>query len=277
MRVFWRRYRRSPGAVLGAAVLGALLLMALAASALIPRGPWEIVGAPFAPPLTAGDILGTDTLGRDVLAEIVYGSRISFLIGLLSTIVALTVGVLLGILAGYFGGLIDDVTTACVECFQVIPSFIFAIVLVAIFTPSTASTIAAISTVSWPPTARLVRAEVLSLRNREFVLAAAMSGQSSYSVMFREVLPNALPPVITMAALMVATAILLESAISFLGLGDPNTMSWGYVIGASRTVIREAWWMSVFPGLAIMLTTLSINLVGDGLSAAMNPKSERIQ
>jgi peptide/nickel transport system permease protein len=277
VRVFWRRYRRSSGAVVAAAVLGVLLLTALSAPELIPHGPWEIVGAPFTPPLRAGHILGTDTLGRDVLAEIVYGSRISFLIGMVSTIVALTVGVLMGALAGYFGGVIDDITTGFVEFFQIIPNFIFAIVLVAIFTPSTASTIAAISTVSWPPTARLVRAEVLSLRNREFVLAAIMSGQSNYSVMFREVLPNALSPVITMAALMVATAILLESAISFLGLGDPNTMSWGYVIGASRTVIRDAWWMSVFPGVAIMLTTLSINLVGDGLSAAMNPKSERIQ
>lgn len=161
------------------------------------------------------------------------------------------------------------------EIVQTIPSFLFAVVLVAIFQPSITSIIVAVAIVSWPPVARLVRGEVMSLREREFVEAARLSGLSSTTIMIREILPNCASPIIVMGSLMVATAILLESAISFLGLGDPNMMSWGYMIGASRSLLRVAWWMSFFPGAAIFLTVLAINLVGEGLNDALNPRLHR--
>ena len=159
--------------------------------------------------------------------------------------------------------------------FQTIPNFALAIVLVAIMEPTLPTITLAIAIVSWPPVARLVRAEVLSLRKREFVDAARLAGLSNIRILFGHVLPNAMSPIIVMASLMVATAILLESSLSFLGLGDPNIMSWGYMIGAARTVIRTAWWLSFIPGVAILLTVLSLNLIGEGLNDALNPRLAR--
>ena len=181
------------------------------------------------------------------MAGIVYGARVSLLVGVVSTLVALVVGVPLGAIAGYFGGKVDDALMRFTEFFQTVPSFALAIVLVAILQPSIVSIVVAIAVVSWPPVARLVRGEFLSLRTREFVQAAVVIGQSNRRIIFREILPNALSPVIVLASLMVATAILLESSLSFLGLGDPNLMSWGYMVGAGRTVIRQAWWITRVP------------------------------
>ena len=219
--------------------------------------------------------LGTDALGRDVMAGLVHGARISLLVGLVSTVVALLIGVPIGALAGYFGGFIDDALMRFTEFFQTIPSFALAIVLLAIFQPSLFYVILAIAIVSWPPVARLVRGEVLSLRSREYVEAAMLSGQGTLQIITRQILPNALPPIIVLASLMVATAILLESSLSFLGLGDPNVMSWGYMIGTARTVMRTAWWLSFIPGVAILLTVLAMNLIGEGLNDALNPRLSR--
>jgi peptide/nickel transport system permease protein len=274
MSEFWQRYRRNKGAVVGLVVLAFVVLVAAAAPLLFPASPWEMAGAPFQRPF--GDFpLGTDMLGRDVLSGIVHGARVSLMVGVVSTVVAVTLGLAFGALAGYFGGVIDDALMRFTEFFQTIPSFVFAIVLVAIFRPSIASIIAAIAIVTWPPVARLVRGEFLSLRRREFVQAAVVVGESHLRIILGQILPNALSPVIVMASLMIASAILLESALSFLGLGDPNMMSWGYMIGASRSVIRNAWWMSTFPGIAIFVTVLALNLVGEGLSDAMNPRLAR--
>lgn len=161
------------------------------------------------------------------------------------------------------------------EFFQTVPSFALAIVIVAIFQPSVVSITLAIAVVSWPPVACLVRGEVLSLRRREYVEAAILQGLSARSIILRQVLPNAVSPIIVMASLMVASAILLESSLSFLGLGDPNMMSWGYMTGAARTVIRTAWWLSFFPGVAIVVTVLALNLIGESLNDAFNPRLSR--
>ena len=254
-----------------------LLVAALAALApvLFPFSPWDMQGAPFAPPGEEGFLLGSDSLGRDVAAGIAYGASVSLLIGAVSTAAALLVGVTLGAIAGYAGGVIDDAIMRFTEFFQTVPSFLLAVVLVAIFSPSLASIVAAIAIVSWPPVTRVVRAEFLSLRSREFVQAAEVLGRSRVAIVFREILPNALSPIIVLASLMVASAILLEASLSFLGLGDPNLMSWGFMIGAGRSVIRLAWWMSVFPGVAIFLTVLALNLVGEGLNDALNPRLAR--
>jgi peptide/nickel transport system permease protein len=273
MRAFWSRFRQNRGAVIGLIILAIVIICAVAAPFLFPRSPWSMVQRPFLPPFEMDGLpLGTDALGRDVLSGLFHGARVSLLVGLVSTVVALAIGIPIGAMAGYYGGLVDDALMRFTEFFQTIPSFALAIVLLAIFQPTLSYVILAIAIVSWPPVARLVRGEVLSLRNREFVEAATLSGQSNLRIILRQVLPNALPPIIVLASLMVATAILLESSLSFLGLGDPNVMSWGYMIGAARTVLRTAWWLSFIPGIAILLTVLALNLIGEGLNDALNPR-----
>ncbi len=266
-----RAYFRNKGAVVGLAILLLVGLIAALAPVLFPFSPWDMQGAPFAPPGEEGFLLGSDSLGRDVAADIAYGASVSLLIGAVSTVAGLAIGVTLGAVAGYAGGFIDDLIMRITEFFQTVPSFILAVVLVAIFRPHLSSIVAAIAIVSWPPVTRVVRAEFLTLRSREFVQAAEVLGRSRGAIIFREILPNALSPIIVLASLMVASAVLLESALSFLGLGDRNMMSWGYMIGAARTMIRDAWWMSFFPGIAILLTVLAVNLIGEGLNDALNP------
>ena len=275
MADFWRRFHRNIGAVAGLVILAIVGLTAVLAPILFPFSPWEMRGVPFLPPGQMGFLLGSDSLGRDVAAGIAHGTVVSLLVGGVSTVAALAIGITLGAVAGYAGGRVDDAVMRFTEFFQTIPSFVLAVVLVAIFTPSITSIVIAIAIVSWPPVTRVVRAEFLSLRAREFVQAAEVLGRSRLAIMLTEILPNALSPIIVLASLMVATAILLESALSFLGLGDPNLMSWGFMIGAGRSVIRLAWWMSVFPGIAIFLTVLALNLVGEGLNDALNPRLAR--
>ncbi len=276
MRDFWKRFRYNRGAVIGLFILAIVILTAILAPFVFPQSPWKMVQRPFLPPFTEdGLMLGTDALGRDVLSGLAHGAYVSLLVGLVSTIVALAIGVPVGACAGYFAGRIDDALMRFTEFFQTIPSFALAIVLLAIFQPSLTFVIIAIAVVSWPPVARLVRGEVLSLRTREFVEAATLSGLGNTQIILRHILPNALPPIIVLASLMIAQAILLESSLSFLGLGDPNIMSWGYMIGAARTVIRTAWWLSFLPGMAILLTVLALNLIGEGLNDALNPRLTR--
>jgi peptide/nickel transport system permease protein len=258
------------GALVGTVSLVVIVLLALLAPLIVSTDPMATVGRPLIAP-GVQFAFGTDMLGRDVLAGIVYGARVSLLIGLSSTAIAVLLGVSIGAVSGYFGGWIDEAMMRFTEFFQTIPSFIFAILLVAIMTPGLGSIVVAIAIVTWPPIARLARSEFLSLRHREFVEAAVLSGVKPWKIIVGEILPNAASPLIVMSSLMIATAILTEAALSFLGLGDPNRVSWGYMIGAARTVFRQAWWLSVFPGLAIALTVLSINLVGEGLNNALNP------
>ncbi len=272
----FKRFTSNKGAAIGLFILLIVILTAVLGPLIYSDSPWRMVQRPFLPPFTVDGLpLGTDALGRDVMAGLVHGARVSLLVGLVSTVVALVIGVPIGAAAGYFGGLVDDALMRFTEFFQTIPSFALAIVLLAIFQPSLFYVILAIAVVSWPPVARLVRGEVLSLRSREYVEAATLSGQSTFQIITRQILPNALPPIIVLASLMVATAILLESSLSFLGLGDPNVMSWGYMIGTARTVIRTAWWLSFIPGVAILLTVLAMNLIGEGLNDALNPRLSR--
>ena len=271
MIAFWLRFGRNRAAVLGIIILFSVLILALFAPILYPESPFRVISKPFLPPL--GDyFFGTDVLGRDVGAGLAHGGRTSLLIGFLATVVAVVVGTLIGGFAGYYGGWVDDVLMRTTEFFQTIPSFIFAIVLVAILTPSIQSIIIAVAAVTWPPIARLVRGEFLAMRGREFVQACLIMGMSDLKIIFQQILPNTLSPIIVTGSLMVATAILIESALSFLGLGDPNIMSWGFMVGAGRTHLRTAWWLCAIPGIAILLTVLAINLVGEGLNDALNPR-----
>ena len=273
---FLRRFARHPGAVIGLALFTAVVLVALCAPLLYPNSPWMMVGKPMQLPLANARFpMGTDMLGRDVLAGLVHGARVSLTVGLAATGASLGFGVLLGAVAGYAGGWIDDLLMALTEFFQTIPQLVMAVLVVAILGPTLPSIVGAIALVSWPPVARLVRTEFLALREREFVQAAVVAGQSPARIVFTQILPNAMSPIIVMGSFMLATAILAEAALSFLGLGDRNFMSWGFMIGAARSVIRQSWWLSIGPGLAILLTVLAINLVGEGLNDALNPHLRR--
>ncbi|WP_454763989.1 ABC transporter permease [Cupriavidus campinensis] len=276
MTSFLKRYCRNYGAVAGLLVLLAVVAVSVLAPLLYAESPWLMVADPLVKPFAdMAYPFGTDMLGRDITAGLLYGARVSLLVGVVSTTVALVLGVLIGAVAGYCGGRIDDALMRFTEFFQTIPQLAMAVVIVAIFNPSIYSIVGAISVVSWPPVARLVRGEFLSLKQREFVQAAVVIGQRPLRIIVTQILPNAMSPIIVSASFMVATAILTESALSFLGLGDRNMMSWGFMIGAARTMIREAWWMSVWPGVAILLTVLAINLIGEGLNDAMNPQLRR--
>ena len=271
MKTFWQRFLTNPRVLLGLIWLGFVTLVAILAPLISPEDPFSIVGQPFLPPF--GEYLfGTDSLGRSMLAGLVHGSRTSLLIAVIATVSAVVVGALIGALAGYYGKLVDDGLMRMTEFFQTIPSFVFAIVLVAILTPSAASLIIAIAVVSWPPIARVVRGEVLSVKSREFVQAAVVAGQNDTGILFKQVIPNTLSPLIVTGSLLVATAILTESALAFLGLGAPNLMSWGFMVGAGRSFLRDAWWLVTIPGVAILITVLCINLVGEGLNDALNPR-----
>ena len=273
---FLKRFARNRGALIGVLILLVVIAFALLATWLYPQSPWRTVGRPFLAPFVMERFpLGTDTLGRNLASGLVHGARVSLMIGVVSTLVALLIGVPLGAVAGYAGGFVDDALMRFTEFFQTIPSFALAIVMVAILLPQLGSIVLAIGVVSWPPVARLVRGEVLSLRTREYVQAAVTIGQSTPRIIFSQVLPNTLAPIIVMGSLMIGSAILLESSLSFLGLGDPNLMSWGYMVGAGRTRLLDAWWISFFPGLAIFLTVLALNLAGEGLNDALNPRLAR--
>ena len=270
-QTFWGRFVRNRPAVFGLAFLIFIVLLALGAPLLYPGDPFSIVGKPFLRPF--GEFLfGTDSLGRDIAAGIAHGGGTSLMVGLVATFFAVSVGTLLGAVAGFYRGWVDDALMRFTEFFQTIPTFLFAIVLVAIMSPSKGSIILAIAVISWPPIARLVRGEFMAMREREFVQAAVCLGMTDAAIIFRQILPNVLSPIIVAGSLMVATAILIEAALAFLGLGDANAMSWGFMIGAGRSFLRDAWWLCAIPGIAILLTVLSINLLGEGINDALNPR-----
>ena len=268
-----RRLGRSPAALAGLALLLAVAVMAAAGPLLYPEGPWVLIGRPFAwPGEMPGRPLGTDSLGRDVAAGILHGSRISLLIGLTATAVALGFGVAIGAIAGYFGGWIDDALMRLTDAMQTIPPFLLAVVIVVIVKPTVATIILAIAAISWPAVARLVRAEFLRLREAEFIAACRAMGMSDLRIILTQILPNSSAPIVVSASIMVATAIVTEAGLSFLGLGDPNVMSWGTMVGLGRSDFRTAWYLVAEPGIAIVLTVLALNLLGDGLNDALNTR-----
>lgn len=268
-----RIFLTNPNAIVGLVFLLTVIIVALAAPYLYPGDPLEMVARPFLWPGQNPDYpLGTDSMGRDVLAGIVHGARISLTVGIAATLIGLTIGVLVGSIAGYFGGIVDDVLVKLIEIFQTLPSFVLLVVLVAIAQPNVLTVTSAIGIITWPLVARLTRAEFRAIREKDYVLAARSLGYGHVRIVFREILPNALPPIIVTSSVMVAGAILMEAALSFMGLGDPNRVSWGSMIGGGRDVIRTAWYLTALPGLAIVFTVISLNLISDGLNDALNPR-----
>jgi len=262
----------NPAGSLSLAFMAAIVGLALAAPLLYPEDPMAMVARPL---LWPGDNpaypLGTDSLGRDVAAGIVWGARVSLLVGLAAMMIGVLIGVAVGAVAGYFGGRTDTILVKIIEIFQTPPSFLLLVVLMAIAQPSVTNVVLAIGGVTWPTTARIVRAEFRSLRGKDYVTAAGGLGYGHARIIVFEMLPNALPPIIVSSSVLVATAILMESALSFLGLSDPNVVTWGSMIGAGREMLRTAWFLSAMPGLAIVATVLALNTLGDALNDALNP------
>jgi peptide/nickel transport system permease protein len=268
-----RAFLRNPAGVVSLAFLILVGALALGAPHVYPDDPMEMVARPFLwPGQNPAFPLGTDSLGRDVAAGLVWGTRVSLLVGFSAMILGVTLGLAIGAVAGYFGGRVDAALVKLIEIFQTPPSFVLLIVLVAIAQPAIPTVIGAIALVTWPTIARIVRSEFRSLREKDFVMAARGLGYGHARIILSEILPNALPPVIVTASVLVATAILMESALSFLGLGDPNLVSWGSMIGGGRELLRTAWYLSAIPGFAIVLTVLALNLLGDALNDALNPR-----
>ncbi len=268
----WEMFRRNHAAVVALIVLGLIVLMAIFGPMLYPIDPFEMVWSPFSPPGADGFILGTDYLGRDLLAAIINGARVSLLIGLAAAIMSVFIGVTIGALAGFYRGYVEEILMRITEFFQVLPTLLFSMVIVALFGASLPMITFAIGIVSWTAVARITRSEFLRIRELEYVTASRASGASNAKLMFAVILPNALPPIIVQAALMVGSAILFEAGLSFLGLTDPNVVSWGQVIGSNRQYILDAGYTVTIPGVAIFVTVLAISLVGDGLNDALNPK-----
>lgn len=268
----WRMFRRNGSAVAGLVILAAFLLMTLIGPKLYPVDPFDIVSAPLSPPGEEGALLGTDYLGRDITAGIVNGGKVSLAVGLIAAALTMTIGVTVGALAGFYGGLVDRVLMRLTEVFQVMPPLLLAMAIVTIFSPTLWTVSVSIGIVSWTSSARLTRAEFLRIKGLEYVKAARSIGARNRRLIWRVVLPNALPPLIVSATLTTGVAILFESGLSFLGLGDPNLMSWGRMMGGNRPYMLDAWWAATIPGVAIFLTVLSISLIGDGLNEAFNPR-----
>ncbi|MCP9625524.1 ABC transporter permease [Rhodopseudomonas palustris] len=270
---FIRNFSRNRAAVAGLIIVIAVVAIAALAPLLFPRNPLRIVARPeIWPFINPSYPLGTDSLGRDIAAMIAHGARTTLAISLFASITATVIGVSVGATAAYFGGWADRVLMRITELFQTVPALIFVLTIVVILGQRIENVVIAVGLVTWTSIARLTRAEFLTLREREFVLACRTMGMSNWRIILGEILPNALPPIVVLSSLSVAGAILYESAVSFLGLGDPNIASWGRLIGDGRSLIRTSWYICAIPGATIMITVLALNLVGDGLNDALNPK-----
>ncbi|MEQ9639054.1 MAG: ABC transporter permease [Alphaproteobacteria bacterium] len=271
----WRMFIGNGSAIAGLVILTLVIGASVFGPLFYPNDPFELVWAPLSPPGEEGFLLGTDYLGRDLIAGIIYGGRATLAVGACAALLTITIGVTIGALAGYYRGWVDEVLMRITEFFQVLPPLLLAMVLVMLFRPSLPTIAIAIGVVSWTSAARLTRAEFLRIRELEYVKAARAIGARNGRIIWRVILPNAAPPLIVSAALSVGVAILFEAGLSFLGLTDQNVMSWGYLIGANRPYILDAWWAVTWPGVAIFMTVLSVSLIGDGLNDALNPKLRR--
>jgi peptide/nickel transport system permease protein len=268
----WFRLSASQAATIGLSIVALVILIGVAGP-ILTGSPSAMGARSFCPP-GPECLLGTDDLGRDMLARVAHGARVSLLVGVAAAFVSAILGIVIGALSGFAGGKIDELFMRVAEAFQIVPQFFLAILVVALFTPSLGKIVFVIAILSWPSTARIIRAEFLKLRDQDFVAAARLAGASRTTLIFSEILPNALPPVIVNTSLQIASAILTEANLSFLGLGDPDKVSWGQLLFGAQPFLNQAWWMAVFPGVAILITTLGFNLLGDGLNDVLDPRQD---
>lgn len=277
LRAFWRLFVESRMGPIGLGILIIVALGAIFAPVIAPEGPFALGGPRLVAPGEEGYLLGTDHLGRDILPRILYGAQVSLTIGLVAASISLLVGVVIGSVAGYFGGWVDILLSRLTDMFLIIPAFFLIIVVVATLGSGIGYVMVVIGLTAWPTSARLMRSQALALRERTFVQALRALGESKPRILVRHIIPNGIQPLIANASLDIATAILIEAGLSFIGLGDPNRATWGRMIFDGRTTITTAWWASVFPGVAIIITVLGFYLVGDGISYVLNPRSRRVK
>lgn len=269
-RESWHRFSRNRAAVAGLVVIAIVVFVALFAPLLTSHDPIAISRDRLRAPSLA-HLMGTDNVGKDVFANVIYGARVSLTVGLLAGLVSLSLGLVAGALAGYYGGWLDSALMRISEFFQIIPRFFLAILIVALLGGGLEKTILVIGALSWPSVARITRAQFLSLKESEMVESARAIGFSDRHIILKEILPNAIAPAIVQGTLDVSEAILLEAGLSFFGLSNPDAPSWGELLNRAQPFLRTAWWMSLFPGLAIFMTVLAFNMVGDGLNDMLNP------
>ncbi len=272
-RIVWQRFKENRLAAIAATVIIALVLIAVFAPYIAPYSPMRIdVNHVLSPPGWRHPF-GTDELGRDVLSRMIWGSRVSMSVGFIAMGIAVLIGIIVGSTAGFYGGKVDTVLMRFVDVMLAFPTFVLILAVIAILQPSIFTIMAVIGMTGWMDVARLVRAEFLALKERDFVLAAKSAGAGNFRLIFREMLPNALSPVFVAATFGVGGAILIEAALSFLGIGvQPPNPSWGNILTSGKDNIETAWWLSVYPGLAILITVLSYNLVGEALRDALDPR-----
>ncbi|MBF0506327.1 MAG: ABC transporter permease [Nitrospirae bacterium] len=273
IHIIWNRFRKNPLSVAGAVIILVLALLALFAPVIAPYSPTSInVYNVLSPPDTVHPF-GTDELGRDVLSRMIWGSRASLKVGFIAVGIAIAIGTVIGSAAGFYGGMIDSLLMRFVDIMLAFPVFFLILAVIAIVEPSISTIMIIIGLTGWMDVSRLVRAEFLTLKERDFVSAARAIGASNPRIIFRHIIPNALSPVFVAATFGIAGAILTESGLSFLGLGvQPPDPSWGNILTSGKDNITVAWWLSLFPGLAILITVLSYNLVGEGLRDALDPR-----
>ncbi|MEW5949185.1 MAG: oligopeptide ABC transporter permease [Thermodesulfobacteriota bacterium] len=273
VKEFWQRFRRHRLGLIGAGVVWLLFIVSLAAPVLSPYDPSYIDIKSILEPPGHEHLLGTDQLGRDVLSRIIWGGRISLMVGFVAVGIAMVIGVFLGAMAGYYGGYVDTVIMRFVDIMLCFPTFFLILAVVALLEPSIWNIMVVIGATGWMGMARLIRAEILSIKERDYVLAARALGASHTRIIWRHIIPNAMAPVLVSATLGVAAAILTESALSFLGIGvQPPTPSWGNILTAGKDSIEVAWWLSFYPGMAILITVLGYNLLGEGIRDAIDPR-----
>ncbi|KPK44688.1 MAG: peptide ABC transporter permease [Nitrospira bacterium SM23_35] len=273
LRVIGKRFSRNKLSVAGALIVLALIAISLLAPVIAPYDPTSIDVYNVLSPPSKAHLLGTDELGRDLLSRIIWGSRVSLKVGFVAVGIAITIGILVGSIAGFYGGRVDAILMRFVDMMLAFPTFFLILAVIAILEPNIFTIMAVIGVTGWMDVARLVRAEFLTLKERDFVDAARALGIQNKRLIIRHILPNALSPVFVAATFGVAGAILTESGLSFLGLGvQPPDPSWGNILTAGKDNIEIAWWLSVYPGLAILITVLSYNLVGEGLRDALDPR-----
>jgi len=267
----WRKFKRNKLSLLGAGIIIGLIFVAILTPYLAPHDPNKMFwGREYTPPCSEFP-LGTDEMGRDVLSRIIWGARTSLYVGLASVALIVALGVTIGAVSGYFGGWVDELLMRFTDIILTIPSIFLIIVIASIFqTRNLNIIILSIGIVSWPTIARITRSQFLSIREMPYIDAARTIGLSHKKIIFKHILPNALPPIIVAATFDMAAAILTEAGLSFLGLGDPRAVSWGQMLSVGHTVLRYAWWVGTFPGLAIFITVLGFNLLGDGLREALD-------
>jgi peptide/nickel transport system permease protein len=273
LRVIGKRFSKNRLAVIGAVTVLLLITVSLFAPFIAPYDPTAINVHDVLSPPSKTHLLGTDELGRDVFSRIIWGSRVSLKVGFIAVGIAIIIGIVIGALSGFYGGKIDAILMRFVDIMLAFPTFFLILAVIAILEPSIFTIMVVIGITSWMDVARLVRAEFLTLKERDFVGAARAIGVTDARLIFRHILPNALSPVFVAATFGVAGAILIESGLSFLGLGvQPPDPSWGNILTAGKDNIEVAWWLSLYPGLAILITVLSYNLVGEGLRDALDPR-----